>query len=188
MKIILGSGSPWRKRILAEMGYEFETVSPDIDEKAIRRDDPKQLVLALAAAKSAAIRGRLKEPAILITCDQVVVCGGRILEKPRDEAEAREFIRLGGEHPAETMAAVMAVNTAKLKAAAGVDIAKVWFRPLPAEAVDAIIRKGEIFQCSGGLDVEDPLARPYLIKQEGTTDSILGLPKELTRHLIEEVS
>ena len=55
MKIILGSASPRRAQILKEMGYEFEVVKPDIDEKAVRDDDPQRLVLALANAKADAV-------------------------------------------------------------------------------------------------------------------------------------
>jgi predicted house-cleaning NTP pyrophosphatase (Maf/HAM1 superfamily) len=32
-RLILGSSSPWRKRILSQMGYIFDVISPDIDEK-----------------------------------------------------------------------------------------------------------------------------------------------------------
>lgn len=51
-KIILGSSSMARRQILAEMGYEFEIVTADIDEKSIRREKPEELVMALAEAKT----------------------------------------------------------------------------------------------------------------------------------------
>ncbi|KAL0369079.1 UNVERIFIED_CONTAM: hypothetical protein Scaly_1126800 [Sesamum calycinum] len=59
-KIILGSSSVARKKILADMGFEFTTVSADIDEKAIRKEKPEDLVMALAEAKANAIVGKLK--------------------------------------------------------------------------------------------------------------------------------
>ncbi|OMO84409.1 Maf-like protein [Corchorus olitorius] len=49
-KIILGSSSMARQRILAEMGYEFEIIV-NIDEKSIRKEKPEDLVTALAEAK-----------------------------------------------------------------------------------------------------------------------------------------
>jgi len=62
MKIILGSASARRKDILQQMGYEFEVMSANIDEKAIRFDDPKKLTLAIVNAKADALekikRGR----------------------------------------------------------------------------------------------------------------------------------
>jgi septum formation protein len=44
-RIILGSSSKWRKEILTEMGFDFLSVFPDIDEKAIRDKDPKVLTM-----------------------------------------------------------------------------------------------------------------------------------------------
>ena len=80
-------------------GFTYEVVKADIDEKAIRQDDPRDLVLALARAKAAAIRERLGgsgDAGLLITCDQVVVHEGRILEKPEGEAEVRGLWGRGG--------------------------------------------------------------------------------------------
>ncbi|TVU45314.1 hypothetical protein EJB05_04798, partial [Eragrostis curvula] len=100
-KVILGSSSPARCEILADMGYEFTVMSADIDEKAIRRDKPEELVKALAEAKAQAIKQKLHgdcapnrdETTLLITSDQVMVSKGVIRERPRSVEEAREFIR-----------------------------------------------------------------------------------------------
>ncbi|XP_024989759.1 maf-like protein DDB_G0281937 isoform X4 [Cynara cardunculus var. scolymus] len=79
-KIILGSSSMARRKILAEMGYDFTVMAADIDEKSIRTKKPEDLVLALAEAKADAIISRLgitghKEenahPTLLITADTV---------------------------------------------------------------------------------------------------------------------
>ena len=94
MKIILGSKSKGRKRMLEEMGIEFEVMVADINEKAIRFDDPKELVLALARAKAEVLKQKIPEPTILITSDQVVVWEGKIREKPENEKEARFFARI----------------------------------------------------------------------------------------------
>ncbi|XBH54277.1 hypothetical protein VPH35_076618 [Triticum aestivum] len=102
-KIILGSSSPARRAILSDMGYEFATMSADIDERAIRREKPEELVKALAEAKADAIKLNLVDgcadrdirdpPTLLITSDQVVVSKGVIRERPRSMEEAREFIK-----------------------------------------------------------------------------------------------
>nr|GEV72117.1 maf-like protein isoform X1 [Tanacetum cinerariifolium] len=76
--IILGSSSIARRKILAEMGYEFTLMSADIDEKAIRTEKPEELVMALAKAKADAIVSKLQlggehekdaKPSILIASD-----------------------------------------------------------------------------------------------------------------------
>jgi len=89
------------------------TINPDIDEKAIRHADPAQLVLALAEAKADALMPRLQneEACLVITSDQVIVYEGTIREKPKDEAEAREFLRSYAYHPAQAIVGVTVTNT-----------------------------------------------------------------------------
>jgi septum formation protein len=188
MKIVLGSSSPWRKKLFSELGLEFETVSPDIDEKAIRRERPEDLVLAIAEAKNLAVRGRLSEPAIVVTSDQVVVADGKVLEKPRDRAEARQFISRAGDHPASTVTAVVAANTATGQTAKVVDAVEIIMDPLPEEIIEELLHQDNIYGCAGGLAIEDPLIQPYIRRVNGGIDSVQGLPKALTRKLIEEVT
>lgn len=84
--------------------FRYEVMKADIDEKAIRHDEPRDLVLSLAHAKADALVQQLTAQqqgtaangndccfqggTYLITCDQVVVHDGQIREKPEDIAEA----------------------------------------------------------------------------------------------------
>lgn len=77
--------------LAAEFHFTYEPCSADIDEQAIRHADPAALVTALAKAKAAAIEAKLRSAGhtdgLLLTCDQVVVHEGEILEKPKDKEE-----------------------------------------------------------------------------------------------------
>uniref|UniRef100_K7MNV8 Maf-like protein n=1 Tax=Glycine max TaxID=3847 RepID=K7MNV8_SOYBN len=94
-KIILGSSSVARRKILSEMGYLFTIMTADIDEKSIRKETPEDLVMALAEAKAEAILQRLPvddylkeaEPTLLITSDQIYFneIPDEIIEKLVDE-------------------------------------------------------------------------------------------------------
>ena len=69
-----------------------QVVTADIDERAIgdRTHNPEALVLELARAKATAIcekLGRQASKALLVTCDQVVLHEGKIMEKPTSEEE-----------------------------------------------------------------------------------------------------
>lgn len=187
MKIILGSQSKGRRDVLESMGYQLEVMSSDIDEKSIRHDDPDQLTLTLANAKADALLSKIQEPALLITSDQVVAWNGRILEKPENNQEEREFLRGYATHPAETVTAVVVVNTATGKRRDGVSRAKVWFRDIPAHIVDELIAIRDVFSHAGGFSIKDPLLQDYIEKVEGAEDSIMGMPIQLTRQLMEEV-
>ncbi|HLD21587.1 MAG TPA: Maf family protein [Patescibacteria group bacterium] len=187
MHIILGSQSHGRQKILREMGVEFEVMASNIDEKTIRFNDPKQLTLALAHAKAEALLPNISQNAILITSDQVVVCHNQILEKPENEQEERIFLRMYKTHPAQTVTAVVVTNTATRVQRSGVDIATVYFQPIPEHIITQLIAEKNVFTQAGGFSIDDPLVKPYIERIEGSRSSIIGLPDVLTRQLMIDV-
>lgn len=187
MKIILGSQSYGRKAVLEKMGYTFEVMPANIDEKAIRFEDPAVLTLALANAKADALLLKIKEPVILITSDQVVVCNGKILEKPTDEKEAQENLELYALYPAETVTSVVAVNTSSGERIGGTDVAKIWFSSIPKKVINEYIATKDPFLHAGSFDHEHQLLAPYVKSIEGEPESVTGLPRKLTEKLIMDV-
>ncbi|XP_065847404.1 uncharacterized protein [Euphorbia lathyris] len=231
VKIILGSSSIARRKILAEMGYEFTVTSADIDEKCIRKEKPEELVMALAEAKSVncmsasqanaiidklqadnnqekdaeftiliaadtaeAILQRLPahdhvkdaQPALLITCDQVVVYEGAVREKPSSEEEARAFMKgYSGGHAA-TVSSVLVTNLKTGFSKVEYDRVEIYFHEIPDEVIDKLIEEGLVLRVAGGLIIEHPLIVPYVKEVVGTTDSVMGLPKALTEKLLRE--
>nr|KJB17767.1 hypothetical protein B456_003G014500 [Gossypium raimondii] len=201
-KIILGSSSMARQRILAEMGYEFTIMTADIDEKSIRKEKPEDLVTALAEAKANAIMARLQHtdilenvacPTLLITADtnlcglfmQVVVYKGTIREKPCNEDEAREFIKgYSGGHAA-VVGSVLVTNLNSGASKGGWETAEVYFHDIPNEVIDSLIDEGIPFKVAGGLMLEHPLTLPF-VDAIGATDTVMGLSISLTEKLIEE--
>ena len=192
--LILGSGSATRKAILDELGLTFEVCKPGIDEKAIRYDDPEQLVMALGKAKAAALLegdqvGAFKQQeALILTADQVVVCGDKILEKPESAEEARRFINGYISTPPRTVGSCVISDPLSGQQWAAVDTACVVFEPIPEAVIDELIKEGEIFHCAGGLMVEHPLVQPYIVRMEGSIDSIMGLRKDTVLRLLGEAS
>jgi MAF protein len=185
MHLILGSQSHGRRELLAAMGYAFAVMPAHIDERAIRSDDPGALTLALAHAKADALLPQIREPALLITADQVVVWQGAIREKPAHAAEARAFLRGYAESPAETVTAVVVTHTATGLRQQGIDRATVWFRPIPEAVIDQVVARGEVFAHAGGFSITDPLLEAYVERMDGTAESVIGLPTALTHRLID---
>src|SRR3989344_5619162 len=93
MKLILGSSSKYRKEVLGKAGYVFEVLSPDLDEKLIKVDDPYERPKILARAKADSLLSKVSEPALLITLDIVVVADGKLYEKPETHEHARQMLR-----------------------------------------------------------------------------------------------
>jgi septum formation protein len=186
---ILGSRSPFRRRILDQLGYTYEVRSPDIDEKAIRHPIPSQLVLLLTEAKSKALRqfGDLGD-SLLITADQVVVSGGAIREKPQSAQEARFFLESYREQPAETISALGIFDPRTQRYLAGVETAKIFFKDITDHVIDGAIADGTIFSCSGGFAIEHPILAPCIARIEGTEDSVQGLPISLLQQLLQAIT
>jgi septum formation protein len=188
MRIILGSQSRGRREVMEKMGVPFEVMPADIDEKAIRFEDPRVLTMALAEAKAEALLPRITGgPAVLVTSDQVVAFNGVIREKPVDEAEARSFLRTAHEAPSECVTSVAVTDTATGKRVTGTDIAKVYFKPIPEDAIEAYIKTGDAMTQAGGFDHAHPLISAYVERIDGESESVTGLPKALTERLLKDI-
>lgn len=188
MKIILGSGSPRRKKLLSEWGYQFEIMAPQLDEKAIRDANYRLLPLKVALAKAEYLKTQVTEPALLITCDTVVIYKDQLFEKPVDENDARRMLESYGSSPAEVLTGVAVTNTATGKTTSGTESAKVYFHKIPSPRIEEMIKHGQIFDFAGAFHPDDPAIKPFIVHIEGETEAVLGLPKALTEKLIKELS
>ncbi|GJD08696.1 Maf-like protein DDB_G0281937 [Galdieria sulphuraria] len=190
---ILSFCSPSRQALLKQWGYEFETESANIDEKSIRAETAEELVQKLAVAKSDAILARRttqfenQKTTLLVTADQVVVHEGRILEKPKDANEAREFISGYSCSPAVTVGAIVVTNCQSYQRECGLDRSEVYFHPIPDSVIQQLVEEGSVYYCAGGLQVENPLVSKFVDHIVGTLDSVMGLSRQVLEKLIEKI-
>ena len=192
-KFVLGSQSPSRKAVLTATGATFDVVVPDIDEKAVGRrgfDSPTHLVRRIAIAKADAIQRECEKShphGVLLTGDQVVLFEGAIREKPRDRAEAREFIEGYSRSPVGTAGAICLHDLATGIRVVGTDAAEVHFGQMPDDVIDQLADDNLALACAGGLAIENPVVAPYLRRVEGGTDNVLGLSSRLLASLLAEL-
>jgi len=186
MNLILGSSSPSRKAVLEEMGMVFSVISPDIDERAIRRDDPRELVRAIAQAKMDAVLEQVTGQAVIICSDQVMVVDGEVREKPASKEEAYAFIATYASTPQVATSATVVCNTANGKRVYAIEEVAVTFDPIPQENIETFVESGEAFHFAGGLAADHPLFRPY-VHIDGELEALMGLPLKKTLEMLEEV-
>jgi septum formation protein len=93
LPLILASSSPRRQQLLREAGYEFTVVPPHeaSEDAAAGGEEASMFVARLAWQKGADVARRV-ESGIVIACDTVAECEGRILGKPRDKDHARRML------------------------------------------------------------------------------------------------
>jgi septum formation protein len=206
--VLLGSSSKWRARLVGGAlppGFALHPrrLSPDIDEKAIRRADAREMTVAIAGAKADELLRVLRDPArcaaalqgepapdLLLCCDQVVVHAGEVREKAESVAQCKARLQSYGRSgkPAECTSGVVVVDVRSGERRAGVDVALQWIGDVPDTVADALIAKGDVLLSAGSFVAEDPLLAPYLGKREGELESVQGMPMALARRLLQEVA
>ncbi|RWB54430.1 Maf-like protein [Mesorhizobium sp.] len=96
-KIILASGSPFRKAMLVNAGLDIEAVPADVDERALEAPlqdsgvSPEDVASILAEAKATEVSER-KPGALVLGCDQTLSLGDEIFHKPADMEGARSHL------------------------------------------------------------------------------------------------
>lgn len=115
-RIILASGSPFRRKMLEDAGVAFEQIRPEIDERAVEEAvsgsglTPADLAEILAEAKAIAV-SELHPDALVIGSDQTLSLGEEVLHKPADMEEARRrLLALSGRTHELNSAVVLAQN------------------------------------------------------------------------------
>ena len=149
--IILASGSPRRRDLLAGLKLEFEIVPADIDESAQPGETPVALVERLSLLKAEAVAAS-HPGTLVIAADTVVVLDGDILGKPADRAENRRFIeRLAGrQHEVYTGHALLYGERLEHS----VQRTEVRFRDLTKKEVAAYVATGEGLDKAGGYAIQ----------------------------------
>lgn len=177
--LILASGSPRRRELLAPLGVEFTVVPADIDESVVDGEDPVGYVRRLAIAKAHAVA--VQHPAhVVIAADTTVDVDGEILGKPTDHDDAARMLRLlaGHTHHVHTGVAVQRGEQTE----AGVESTAVTFAPLTDATIEWYLGTGESFDKAGGYAMQG--AGAVLVERvDGSVSNVIGLPLTLLLRL-----
>lgn len=170
--LVLASGSPRRRELLALITPDFETLPLDLDERAITADTPAALVEKLAAAKAEAAAA-LRPGDLVLGCDTVVDLDGKVLGKPKDKEDAAAMLRAlsGRAHLVHT--GVCAIRGDARQSL--VETTRVDFDPISEEELAAYLDTDEPWDKAGGYAVQGLAAR-FIPRIEGCYYNVMGLP------------
>ena len=193
-RLILASGSPQRKWLLEDAGYQFEIVVPREEAECgiCSNEGPAALVSELAELKAADVINQLAEqkqttqPTIVVACDTVAECGGLVLGKPRDEQHARSMLEhLRGElHRVYSglcvwpVGAIPHANMLKTQLA----ITELRMDSITDDNLDDYLATGLWRGKAGAFGYQD---RPgWLQIVQGSESNVIGLPMELLTEML----
>ncbi len=181
-KIILGSQSPRRQKILADAGYAFELGIKEVEE--IYPDDlkPEDVPEYLAKLKASAFTNDLSENQIVITADTVVILNDKIIGKPKSKEDAIQTITelSGTEH--KVISGVCIIE--KSKQISFSELTLVKFRDLNKQMIEHYVEKFQPFDKAGSYAIQEWIGLVGIEYIKGNYYNVLGLP--MTR-LINEL-
>ena len=180
MKLILGSGSPRRKELLAQIGVVADDVRPpEIDETPLTGELPRPYCVRLAREKALAVQAN--DDDIVLCGDTTVALGRRILGKPEDAGEAAEFLHMlsGRRHRVITAIAVRRGDKVWQKDV----VSQVKMKPLSDEEVNWYLSTGDWQGKAGGYGIQGPAGAliPWI---SGSFTAVVGLPVAETAALL----
>ena len=180
MRLILGSGSPRRKELLAQMGITPDAIlPPDIDEDPKRGELPHPYAARLAREKAMAVQAGPED--VVLCADTTVALGRRILGKPADAGEAAAFLTLLGGRRHRVITAVAVRRGDRLWARESVSEVKM--KRLSDLELNAYLASGDWQGKAGGYGIQG-LAGAFIPWISGSFTGIMGLPVAETATLL----
>lgn len=178
MRLILASGSPQRKDILTRAGYSFETIVPDIDERAFFVPDPAAHVERLSLEKARAVSARLgRTDAAILASDTVAVLDGEIIGKPADAADARRILRSFSGRRQEVYSGWALIDARNGAERSGCDVTAVVMKRMSEAEIAAYVESGEALGRAGAYAIQHGGDR-FVERIDGSLDNVIGLPSE----------
>lgn len=180
MRLILGSGSPRRKELLAQLGVVPDAIlPPDIDEDPRKGELPRPYCERLAREKAEAVAAGPDD--IVLCADTTVALGRRILGKPADAGEAAAFLTLLGGRRHEVITAVALRRGDRVWERVSVSTVKM--KRLSDAELNAYLAGGEWQGKAGGYAIQGA-AGAFIPWISGSFTGIVGLPLSETAALL----
>ncbi len=189
--LALASASPRRQELLRNAGISFTVHPTHIPELRRPGESPRDCAERLAREKAlAALR---EQPGKLVLgADTIVVVGGEILGKPRDETDALHMLRLlsGRTHQVTTGVCLAGLRTGNQKLETGFEDTRsettlVTMIPLSDEEIYSYIATGQPMDKAGAYAIQG-IASRWIPRIDGDYFNVVGLPVALVFRMLRE--
>ena len=185
-KFVLASASPRRRELLENIGLEFDIVVSSADESVIDRSIPPELLVKeLAVLKATETAKHIAGKKHIISADTIVVFEDRVLEKPKDEEDAKRMLMALSGKKHDVYTGVCVFRTEDNMLVAKCEKTSVEFKELSEETIINYIKTGEPMDKAGAYGIQGLGA--LLVKGiEGDYFNVVGLPLGLLSDILKE--
>jgi septum formation protein len=185
-KLLLASASPRRAEILRAVGWPFETCPVNIDESPRASENPVAYVERLAREKAEAAAVR-HATGLVLGADTIVVAGGDMLGKPRDEQDARRMLRSLSDRWHDVLTGVALLRAGESgEAAVAHETTRVRFSAISDAEIDWYVATGEPLDKAGAYAAQGRAAL-FIEGIDGDYWNVVGLPVRLVYRLAREM-
>ena len=179
MEIILASGSKRRIELLGEITKNFKVLPANINEN-IEYKNPFMLTLNLAKQKANFVFSKNKN-ALVIGADTIVCIKDRIFNKPKDENQAVEFIKvLSGKTHTVIPAVCFKTQNFEINI---LDRAAVTFNNLTDEQAKEYVKIFKPLDKSGSYGIQDKFC--HIKSHDGDIYTVIGFPVNKVKFVLE---
>lgn len=173
-KLILASGSPWRKIILEKAHIPFEVQLPEYNEDMSLDMPPEKLAHTLALGKARAVAVRHTD-AVIVGADTFAVYKKQLIGKPLTKANATRILtKLSGQWN-DVYTGIAVVDAKSGKSIAKTVHTRVHFRKITTSEIRAYVESGEPLYAGGSYTAQDTGAT-FIDRIEGDFWAVVGLP------------
>lgn len=178
-RMILASGSPRRRELMAQAGFTFEIQTSD-KEEIYHSDKPDEIVKELAMLKARDVAEQnQKENLLVIGADTVVSVDGQILGKPSSKEEACAMIKslAGRAHQVYTGVAVLDYDeNGREQVCNHAVCTEVYVSDMTEDEIREYVETEEVMDKAGAYAIQGTFGVKYVERFEGDYFNVVGLP------------
>ena len=181
-KMILASSSPRRAEILKD--YKLEIIPSPYVENHTKTAFSYDYAENLAYNKAKAVADKIKEPALVIGADTVVVLNNEILEKPEDERDAFLMLKKLSGKTHKVVTSIVIINTQTGICRKNSTTSSVTFENLTDEMIKSYIENYKPLDKAGSYGIQE-MPKGYIKSVEGDFENIIGISSKAFQQLLK---
>jgi septum formation protein len=175
LKLVLGSTSSYRKKLLERFGIPFTVAAPNVDETPLPGESAIELVRRLARSKAEVVAQRSTK-SLVVGSDQLAVCGRDALGKPGSGERAIAQLKSLSGQRVVFHTAIHVVNSESGANEGYVDLTTVHFRKLSDEEIRRYITRDKPYDSAGGFKIEALGITLFDRVESSDPTALIGLP------------